>query len=623
MSGILQVLAWNALEASVLALAVALLTATVRMSPPSRHLLWLLVVLKLLLPPVGVHSLGLSGACERAAACMVRSEIRRGAPPSPEGAVPPPAVLPDEPLPVDEVDPGGEGWWAEPAAALLAGPEPAIEPAAAPTGEVIPGFLAVLWILASSIVALRQARKVLALRALVRGAEAAPREVEAECAGVARRLRLRRAPQVRVLPESFPPMVWSLGRPVVVLPRGLLAPARRTVLRNVLAHELAHVKRRDPWISWIELLGTCLYFWLPALWWARSRLRRAADQSCDAWAVSALGSRKEYAESLLAAVQLSRSPDLPLPALGMGSEEGEAIKRRLIMIMRGPLSLRPSWPACLGIFLAGLLALPAAPRSAGAQESSAGAPPAAGSASEPAASEPALAPPGLTPAPTPAPAPTAGHGEAGPLPEGVIEPPSGGSASSDTKDGPAERPQHKRFKRFSPGTVGLGGGAGAYALAGGDDSTERRLSDLEGKMDRILEELAALRNLPKVDPNNAYGRRTAAVTARREKPTVRPAPRTTAENSGVPAPGMPPRAGVTTRRAPRPLAQHPLSPEKRDLLEKLNRDFEDRMMALREEHRAEVRKLVGEGFDEYDDDFQRAPEGARAVPPSPAPWPAK
>ena len=67
MASLLDNMIWNALEASILALAVGFVIRIHKLSAPLRHVLWLMVVVKLLLPPVVAHSFGLSRGCAGAA----------------------------------------------------------------------------------------------------------------------------------------------------------------------------------------------------------------------------------------------------------------------------------------------------------------------------------------------------------------------------------------------------------------------------------------------------------------------------------------------------------------------------------------------------------------------------
>ena len=44
---------------------------------------------------------------------------------------------------------------------------------------------------------------------------------------------------------------------------------------TLLAHELAHYARGDHWVRWLELIVAVLFWWHPAAWVARVKLREA------------------------------------------------------------------------------------------------------------------------------------------------------------------------------------------------------------------------------------------------------------------------------------------------------------------------------------------------------------
>ena len=55
-----------------------------------------------------------------------------------------------------------------------------------------------------------------------------------------------------------------------------------------VAARAAHLKRRDHWVRWLELIVGGLYWWHPVVWWGRRLLREAEEQCCDAWVVWAM-----------------------------------------------------------------------------------------------------------------------------------------------------------------------------------------------------------------------------------------------------------------------------------------------------------------------------------------------
>ena len=88
---------------------------------------------------------------------------------------------------------------------------------------------------------------------------------------------LRRCPGVWLVPGPLAPMVWAAGGPRPhPLPRPLLLDRLdEDGLATLLAHELAHVRRLDHWVRWLELVTFGLYWWYPLLVWVR---RRAAGR---------------------------------------------------------------------------------------------------------------------------------------------------------------------------------------------------------------------------------------------------------------------------------------------------------------------------------------------------------
>jgi hypothetical protein len=167
-----------------------------------------------------------------------------------------------------------------------------------------------------------------------------------------------------MVPGAVVPMVWALGRrPCLLFPVGLLDLLDGAARAALLAHELAHVRRRDHWVRLLELAATGLFWWNPVLWWARRELHEAEEQCCDAWAVWATGGDgRPYALALLQAVAFVSHVRLPLPAGASGSIGNVShLKRRLAMVMQGNTSRSLSWAALAAVFGLALLLLPLFP----------------------------------------------------------------------------------------------------------------------------------------------------------------------------------------------------------------------------------------------------------------------
>lgn len=205
---------------------------------------------------------------------------------------------------------------------------------------------------------------VLRFQGLLRSSRLAPDWLQNEARHLASRLGLTRCPQVWIVPGAVSPMIWSVGgAPRLLFPSGLLNRLGAHQREALFLHELAHVRRRDHWVRLLEIAVSALYWWHPLVWLARHELREAEEQCCDAWVVWALaGEGQSYACALLEAVAFVSHTRCPLPAAASGIGHVSHLRRRLTMIMSGntPRSLsRLGWLMVLAI---GLCLLPLAAR---------------------------------------------------------------------------------------------------------------------------------------------------------------------------------------------------------------------------------------------------------------------
>jgi bla regulator protein blaR1 len=174
---------------------------------------------------------------------------------------------------------------------------------------------------------------------------------------------LRTAPQILVVQGIVSPMLWGVGRrTTLIFPEQLLRQLPSAACDALVLHELAHYSRGDQWLRLLELVAQLLYWWHPVVWWARQEIEAAEEQCCDAWVVNRqAGSRRTYAEALLATIDFlcEPSPDLPPVASGLG--EVPLLRIRLTQIMHGDLAAGLSASAKLTLLGIAATALPIGP----------------------------------------------------------------------------------------------------------------------------------------------------------------------------------------------------------------------------------------------------------------------
>lgn len=110
------------------------------------------------------------------------------------------------------------------------------------------------------------------------------------------------------------PLVAGIFQPRIVLPEDS-AEWSAARYRAVLAHELAHVRRRDPAILLLAQMATIVYWFHPLCWLAAARLRMESERACDDAALR-IGLRPSgYAGELLDLARLFN----PQPAIPMAT----------------------------------------------------------------------------------------------------------------------------------------------------------------------------------------------------------------------------------------------------------------------------------------------------------------
>ncbi len=138
-------------------------------------------------------------------------------------------------------------------------------------------WLPPIWLLGSVVVfAWSMVRVYRFSRLLAAKSEVAPQELQTAAVKIARRLRLNTIPTICTTSARLSPMVWWTGGKVrIVIPTMLLDQMDAQQSQWVLAHELAHIRRRDYLVRWLEWLACVCFWWNPVAWWARRNLRIA------------------------------------------------------------------------------------------------------------------------------------------------------------------------------------------------------------------------------------------------------------------------------------------------------------------------------------------------------------
>lgn len=160
-----------------------------------------------------------------------------------------------------------------------------------------------------------------------------------------RRWPLHRAPLVARSEQVVVPALVGLLQPTILLPVSSAAGLTPHELELVLAHELAHVVRRDLWVTLFQRIVETVLFFNPAIWYLSRRtsmLREfcADEAACRETSTRAATLRVDYATALLHMAELAR-PSLrgkpALLALAAAGRSPSEFRRRIARLLGEPV----------------------------------------------------------------------------------------------------------------------------------------------------------------------------------------------------------------------------------------------------------------------------------------------
>ncbi|HEX8505826.1 MAG TPA: M56 family metallopeptidase, partial [Hymenobacter sp.] len=152
------------------------------------------------------------------------------------------------------------------------------------------------------------------------------------------------------------PLVVGHVRPVILLPLGAVAGLPPAYLEAILAHELAHVLRRDYLVNLLQTVAEALFFYHPAVWFVASCVRTERENCCDDAATALVGGDPlRLARALTALAEWSQSAVVPAaPRLALAAIGGRGA---LLSRVRRLVQRRPAAPTVAEGLMAGALVL--------------------------------------------------------------------------------------------------------------------------------------------------------------------------------------------------------------------------------------------------------------------------
>jgi beta-lactamase regulating signal transducer with metallopeptidase domain len=129
------------------------------------------------------------------------------------------------------------------------------------------------------------------------------------------------------------PLVLGYFKPVVLFPVGLLTGLPQNQIEAIIAHELAHIKRYDVLINFVQSFAEVIFFYNPFVWWISHKIRSERENCCDDIAINLSGDSVTYAKAL-ANVESFKESNEPLFAIPLFKNQNQLLRRIKRMIQK-------------------------------------------------------------------------------------------------------------------------------------------------------------------------------------------------------------------------------------------------------------------------------------------------
>lgn len=139
-------------------------------------------------------------------------------------------------------------------------------------------------------------------------------------------------------PAGIEPGVFGIFHPVLLLPSGISNRLSGEELRAILAHEIAHVRRRDNLTAALHMLVEALFWFHPLVWWIGARLVEERERACDEEVLREGSEPQVYAQGVLNVCKYFVESPLPCAAGVTGAD----LKKRIEEIMTNRIAVKLS-----------------------------------------------------------------------------------------------------------------------------------------------------------------------------------------------------------------------------------------------------------------------------------------
>ncbi|MEM8527178.1 MAG: M56 family metallopeptidase [Bacteroidota bacterium] len=126
------------------------------------------------------------------------------------------------------------------------------------------------------------------------------------------------------------PIALGHLKPLILLPIGTINALPIEQVEAILAHELAHIGRKDYLVNLLQSIVEIFFFFNPAVWWMSAQIRMERENCCDDQAMLLCEDKLTYAKALLHLKEIQyKTPALSLSFFGSKNQLLKRVQRIL------------------------------------------------------------------------------------------------------------------------------------------------------------------------------------------------------------------------------------------------------------------------------------------------------
>lgn len=203
--------------------------------------------------------------------------------------------------------------------------------------ELLPSllpYISFLWLTTITLLAGKLLIEISTVNKLPQQGSVAPSDkLQARFDELVKQIHLKITPRLLISLKVEVPMAIGWLKPVVLLPASMISGLNNTQLEMLILHELAHIRRHDYLVNFLQTLVEILLFFHPAVLWVSKQMRNEREYCSDDIAVQHCGDAIAYAHTLADTASLcTKAHNHTIPDMAMAASGGD-LKQRVIRLV--------------------------------------------------------------------------------------------------------------------------------------------------------------------------------------------------------------------------------------------------------------------------------------------------